>query len=74
PRIAAAVVAARAAGAPRVLAASYLLAPGHFAGIVAAAGADRTTSPLAPDPRIGRVVAARYRRACAELAATQPRR
>jgi sirohydrochlorin ferrochelatase len=61
PRIADAVQAARAAGARRVVAASYVLAPGFFANQVAAAGADVVTAPLGPDPRIARVIAERYR-------------
>ncbi|MFT4305403.1 MAG: sirohydrochlorin chelatase, partial [Microbacterium sp.] len=74
PRIADAVRAARAGGAARVLAATYLLAPGHFSGIIADAGADRTTSPLAPERDVARVAVARYRHGCAELAAAGPSR
>src|SRR5690606_8850 len=40
PRIPDAVVDARRAGAARVIAASHVLAPGFFAGLVAASGAD----------------------------------
>ncbi|GGH39477.1 sirohydrochlorin chelatase [Microbacterium album] len=71
PRIGAAVQTARAAGAGRVVAASYVLAPGHFANVVAAAGADVVTAPLAPDPRIADVIAERYR-AAARLLETAP--
>src|SRR3546814_1126421 len=39
PRIADAVAQARAAGATRVVAASYVLAPGYFADVVRHAGA-----------------------------------
>jgi len=67
PRIAEAVAAARAAGAERVIAASYVLAPGHFAGLVASAGADASTAPLGPDPRVAAVVVERYRGALAAL-------
>ena len=73
PRIEAAVADARRAGARRVVAASYVLAPGHFASAVAGAGADVVTAPLAPDLRIAAVVAERYATACAELATTAGR-
>ncbi|MDD7928572.1 sirohydrochlorin chelatase [Microbacterium thalli] len=62
-RIAEAVTAARAAGATRVFAASYVLAPGHFAGVIAAGGADVVTPPLAPDDAVAAVVVERYRAA-----------
>lgn len=64
-RIGAAVAAARASGATRVYAASYVLAPGHFAGIIADAGADVVTEPLAPDDAVAAVVVERYRAALA---------
>lgn len=60
PRIGDAVTAARAAGARRVIAASHVLAPGFFAGLVAGAGADVVSDPLAPDMRIATVVAERF--------------
>lgn len=60
PRISDAVRAARAAGAERVIAASHVLAPGFFAGLVASAGADVVSLPLAPDPRIAQVIVERY--------------
>lgn len=63
PRIADAITAARAGGASRVIAASHVLAPGFFAGLIAGAGADIVSLPLAPDPRIARVVVERYRSA-----------
>ena len=75
PTVTAAVRAARASGARRVVIASYVLAPGHFADLIAAAGADVVTDPLgvAPsggaDERIVRIVAERYRTAAAELIA-----
>ncbi|MGP3534965.1 sirohydrochlorin chelatase [Microbacterium sp. RD1] len=62
-RIGAAVAEARAHGAGRVVAASYVLAHGFFADVIASAGADAVSAPLAPDPRIADVVAARYRAA-----------
>ncbi|WP_029149721.1 sirohydrochlorin chelatase [Microbacterium indicum] len=63
PKVAEAVAAARAAGATRVIAASYVLAPGHFSGLVRAAGADVTTDPIGDDPRVAEIVAERYRAA-----------
>jgi sirohydrochlorin ferrochelatase len=54
------VAAARAAGARHVVVAAYLLAPGHFAGRLAAAGADAVTAPLLPDDRVARVLLDRY--------------
>lgn len=67
PRIDAAVAAARAAGAERVVAASYVLAPGFFADVIARSGADVVTSPLAPDLRVAALIAERYEAACAAL-------
>lgn len=61
PRIADAVAAARAGGAARVIVASHVLAPGFFAGLITGAGADAVSLPLAPDPRIARIVVDRYR-------------
>jgi len=47
PRLAAAIAAVRAdGGGRRVVAASYLLAPGYFQDLAAAAGADLITEPL----------------------------
>jgi sirohydrochlorin ferrochelatase len=60
PSVPDAVAAARAAGAARVVVAAYLLAPGHFAGRLAAAGADTVTAPLLPDDRIAAVLLDRY--------------
>lgn len=59
-RIADAVAEARSRGARRVVAASYVLAPGHFANVIARAGADAVTAPLAPDDRLARLVAQRF--------------
>ncbi|MDT3329247.1 MULTISPECIES: sirohydrochlorin chelatase [Microbacterium] len=59
-RIDAAVSAARDAGARRVVAASYVLAPGFFADVIARAGADAVTTPLAPDAAVAAVVVERY--------------
>lgn len=66
-RIGAAVAAARDAGAPRVVAASYVLAPGFFADVIARSGADLVTAPLAPDDLVARVVVERYLAAAAPL-------
>ncbi|MET0433637.1 MAG: CbiX/SirB N-terminal domain-containing protein [Cellulomonas sp.] len=60
PDVATAVAGARAAGARRVVVAAYLLAPGHFHGALAAAGADVVTAPLAPHPDLARIVLDRY--------------
>jgi sirohydrochlorin ferrochelatase len=65
PRVPDAVAAARAAGARHVVVAAYLLAPGHFAGRLAAAGADAVTAPLLPDDRVARVLLDRYDAAAA---------
>ena len=69
PRIGDVVSAARHAGAARVIIASYVLAPGYFAQVIAAAGGDVVTRPLAPDVRIAQIVAERYRTARGELTA-----
>ncbi|WP_243225627.1 sirohydrochlorin chelatase [Microbacterium sp. CIAB417] len=63
PRIADAVRAAREAGATRVIAASHVLAPGYFAGLVRGAGADVVSAPLGADPRMADVVIDRFRSA-----------
>ncbi|MGY4860099.1 sirohydrochlorin chelatase [Cryobacterium sp. AP23] len=49
PRLADAVVAARAGASGRVVVATYLLAPGYFAGLAADCGADAVSSPLLVD-------------------------
>ncbi|TFV53111.1 sirohydrochlorin chelatase [Blastococcus sp. TF02A-35] len=60
PPVPDAVAAARAAGAQRVVVASYLLAPGHFHDKLGGAGADVVTAPLLPDERIAAVLLDRY--------------
>ena len=60
PRIPDVVAEVRAAGARRVVAASYVLAPGFFARVIAAAGADVVTAPLVPDERLAGVVTERF--------------
>lgn len=52
PTVAEAVARARETWAGPVTVASYLLAPGHFSGRLAEAGADRVTAPLAPHPAL----------------------
>ncbi|OCG75272.1 sirohydrochlorin chelatase [Microbacterium sediminis] len=68
PKVAEAVAAARRAGAARVIVASYVLAPGHFANLIAGASADIVTPPLGADRRVIRIVAERYREGLALLA------
>ncbi|MFB4281757.1 MULTISPECIES: sirohydrochlorin chelatase [unclassified Nonomuraea] len=67
PAPAAAVAALRRAGAPRVVVAPYLLAPGYFADKVRrdtlAAGADIVADVLGPAPELVDVVLERYRAA-----------
>jgi len=67
PRIGDAVEAAREAGARRVIALSHVLAPGFFAGLVGAAGADIVSAPLAPDVRIAQVVVDRFQTVLASV-------
>jgi len=67
PSIDMAVRDAREHGARRVVIASYVLTPGHFADLIASAGADEVTAPLAPDLRIAALIAERYAEASAQL-------
>ena len=67
PLLPEALETARATGA-RTVAASYVLAPGHFASVVRRAGFEITSEPLGPDPSLAEVVADRYRAAVCELA------
>lgn len=66
PRLPDAVAAARAASpGARVVVATYLLAPGYFAGLARAAGADLTTEPIlatgtAPPEELVEIVADLY--------------
>lgn len=70
PRLADAVAEARrAAGGGRVVIASYLLAPGYFAGLAGEAGADVVTAPLlvageAAPRELVEIVLDRYRAVC----------
>lgn len=70
PRLPDAVAAARERGARRVIAASYVLAPGHFAGLVEKSGADLVTAPLGAHPEVIAVAAERFRSAADALAVT----
>ena len=73
PRPADAVAALRAAGASRVVVATYLLAPGYFADKIRDgarnAGADAVSGVLGAAPEVTDVVLDRYRAAVADLAA-----
>ncbi|KRC60535.1 cobalamin biosynthesis protein CbiX [Agromyces sp. Root81] len=74
PRLADAIAQVRAAGGTRrVVAASYLLAPGYFQDLAAAAGADLVTEPLlTPDDapnELVEVVLDRFAEATTEAAA-----
>lgn len=60
PRIADAVNAARSTGS-RAVAASYVLAPGHFSRVIDGSGADLTTAPIGADARIAEIVWERWR-------------
>ncbi|WP_110589137.1 sirohydrochlorin chelatase [Microbacterium suaedae] len=61
PKVAGAVAEAREAGAERVIVASYVLAPGHFADLIASSGADVATEPVGTDPRVAAIITERYR-------------
>ncbi len=61
PTVPEAVRSARAAHPGRPVAiATYLLAPGHFSGRLAEAGADRVAAPLAPHPDLARLALTRF--------------
>lgn len=74
PSVPEAVAAARATGAPRVVIAAYLLAPGYFHDRLAEAGADVVTAPLAPDHRLVEIVLERYATAAGALRVPRPLR
>jgi sirohydrochlorin ferrochelatase len=68
PELTSAVARARSDGADRVVVITYLLAPGYFADLAAAAGGDLTTTPLLTDggsvpPELVDIVLERYRAA-----------
>lgn len=71
PRIPDAVAAARAEGA-RTVAASYVLAPGHFSRVIEKADADLTSAPIGADPRLATIVWERWRDARRETGAPAP--
>jgi sirohydrochlorin ferrochelatase len=60
PTVAEAVAAARDRGAPRVVVAAYLLAPGLFHTRLSGAGADAVAEPLGADDALADLVAARF--------------
>jgi sirohydrochlorin ferrochelatase len=64
PRPAEAVAALRAGGHRRVAVARYLMAPGHFARLAAAAGGSVTSAPLGAHEAVARLVLRRYDEAC----------
>jgi sirohydrochlorin ferrochelatase len=68
PRILDAVETARAAG-QRTVAASYVLAPGHFSRVIEKAEADLTSEPIGADPRLADIVWERW--LCARGARTR---
>ncbi len=71
PRITEAIGAARAAGGAeveRIAVASYVLAPGYFADLIAGTGGEVITAPLAPDRRVAAIIAERFRAALPLLA------
>jgi sirohydrochlorin ferrochelatase len=76
PRPAAAVAALRAGGARRVVVASYLLAPGRFAGQIReqslAAGATAVSGVLGAAPELACLVLSRYQAALARPRPRQP--
>jgi sirohydrochlorin ferrochelatase len=65
PRIPDAVEAARSEG-QRTVAASYVLAPGHFSRVIEKAEADLTSEPIGADPRLAAIVWERWRDARTE--------
>jgi sirohydrochlorin ferrochelatase len=74
PSVAEGVAAARSDGADRVVVASYLLATGHFHGLLLGSGADAVTPPLVVpgervDPRLVRLVRDRAEQARRRAAA-----
>lgn len=69
PRIREAVAAAREAGAERVIASSYVLAPGHFANLVVRSGADLVSAPLGVDDDVVGVLFERFRDAASRIPA-----
>ena len=69
PRVADAVSTLRRLGRGRVVVASYLLSDGLFQDRLRASGADMVTEPLGTHPGLVRLIANRFRRARAPVAA-----
>ncbi|WAL64051.1 sirohydrochlorin chelatase [Amycolatopsis cynarae] len=72
PDVPAAIARLRAQGARRLAVASWFLAPGRLPDRIAALAREadpavRLAGPLAPDPRVGSVVLARYRESLAPV-------
>lgn len=61
PRVGDAVSTLRSEGSTRVIAASHMLAPGFFTGLIRQAGADVVSAPLGSDPRVAEVIMERFR-------------
>ncbi|MQY09008.1 sirohydrochlorin chelatase [Actinomadura macrotermitis] len=72
PPLAEVVAERRAAGAARVVVASYLLAPGHFQDRLEGAGADHVTRPLGAHDALARLVLRRYDQARLRMAPVVP--
>ncbi|MFB4317146.1 sirohydrochlorin chelatase [Actinomadura sp. 21ATH] len=72
PVLADVVAERRAAGARRVLVASYVLAPGFFHGRLAAAGADAVSAPIGAHDALARLVLRRFDEARMRRAAAVP--
>ncbi|MBT1001229.1 sirohydrochlorin chelatase [Paenarthrobacter sp. DKR-5] len=68
PDVPSAVAVLRKEGAPRVVIASYLLAPGYFHSQLLKAGADLVTQPLLPDESLARIALDRFDEALAKAA------
>ncbi|MEU7764253.1 CbiX/SirB N-terminal domain-containing protein [Nocardia sp. NPDC049190] len=73
PRIPEVVADLRAAGARRVLIASYLLAHGLFHQRLSEAGADGVAEPIGVHPAVVRLIAGRYRTAAREMVRVRAR-
>ncbi|NUR89278.1 MAG: sirohydrochlorin chelatase, partial [Nonomuraea sp.] len=69
PALGDAVERARRGPAPRVVVASYLLAPGHFHDRLTASGADLVSPPIGPDPALAELVWSRFDEAVARRTA-----
>jgi sirohydrochlorin ferrochelatase len=72
PSVPDAVADLRSAGVERVAVASYLLAPGHFQSLLAAAAGDVLSEPLGSHEAVARLVLARYEAARLHLTLPGP--